>query len=344
MKTYWLSILGIVCLALATAAPAQYRRNQPSSVLLPSGTEIQVRISENLSSETAKPGDAFHGTLAQPIEVDGRVLYPRGTDVTGQVLTAKPSGRLTDPGVLELELTSLQSGSQMRTVSTQPFKIVGESQTRGNVYKIGGGAALGAIIGGLAGGGKGAAIGAGVGAGAGTAGAAATGKKPAEVQSEAILTFVASGQSTSAATERGTTTQSTTASSSGTQVYSDRGTTTAPSQVYSERGATQAGGVSGAGTGRGFSSNDQRIIRNCLDEHVSTLPSDMRQGGQIAAGNLQQGDMLSPDLQSRVHLLPDDCERRLARPPMFDERVMYNGRVMLIDPSYRVLDWFDVYR
>src|SRR5258707_929085 len=42
-------------------------------------------------------------------------------------------------------------------------------------------------------GGKGAAIGAGVGAGAGTATAAATGKKPATVESEAVLTFVISG-------------------------------------------------------------------------------------------------------------------------------------------------------
>src|SRR5439155_22216827 len=57
--------------------------------------------------------------------------------------------------------------------------------------KMGGGTVVGGVIGGIAGGGKGAAVGAGVGAAAGTGVAAATGKKAAEVESEAVLTWVA---------------------------------------------------------------------------------------------------------------------------------------------------------
>src|SRR5205807_227853 len=124
--------------------------------------------------------------LTQSLNVNGRTAFPRGATVTGQVTSVKKSGRLSDPGVLELMLVSINNAS----ISSQPFVIKGASHTKSNVTKIGGGTAAGAVIGGIVGGGKGAAIGAGVGAGAGTATAAATGKKPASVESEAVLQFV----------------------------------------------------------------------------------------------------------------------------------------------------------
>jgi len=77
----------------------------------------------------------------------------------------------------------------MVPVSTNGYHAKGKSHTKGNVEKIGGGAAAGALIGALAGGGKGALIGTAVGAGAGTGVAAATGKEEAVVPAEAALTF-----------------------------------------------------------------------------------------------------------------------------------------------------------
>ncbi|HTR64362.1 MAG TPA: hypothetical protein VMH85_01225, partial [Terriglobales bacterium] len=65
----------------------------------------------------------------------------------------------------------------------------GKSHKKGNLEKIGGGAAAGTLIGALAGGGKGAAIGGLAGAGAGTGVAAATGKEEAVIPAETALTF-----------------------------------------------------------------------------------------------------------------------------------------------------------
>jgi hypothetical protein len=158
-------------------------------------------VNESLSSETSQQGDRFTGTVASDL-IDtstGRVLIPRGAEVSGRVLSATPSGRLTDSGELQLSINTIRIGNSVVNVTVQPFIDRGESHTKSNTTKIGGGAALGAIIGAIAGGGKGAAIGAGVGGAAGAGTAAATGKRPAEIRPEAVLRFVTATETTVAA-------------------------------------------------------------------------------------------------------------------------------------------------
>src|SRR5713226_8281696 len=164
---------------------------------IPSGTTIRVRMIDKLSSEETQIGDTFHATLEEPIEVEGKVLYPKGADVMGRVTDVHRSGRLSEPGDLDLVLVTVSSGRVAMSLTAQPLVIKGESHTKSNVGKIGGGTALGAIIGGIAGGGKGAAIGAGVGGAAGAGAAAATGKRAAAVQPETVLTFISTTGSSS---------------------------------------------------------------------------------------------------------------------------------------------------
>ena len=64
---------------------------------IPPGTSIKVRIIDQLSSEESEAGDLFHGTLDEPIQVNGKELYPRGADVSGRVSDVHRSGRLSDP-------------------------------------------------------------------------------------------------------------------------------------------------------------------------------------------------------------------------------------------------------
>ena len=127
--------------------------------------------------------------------MNGKELYPKGADVIGRVTDVHPTGRLSEPGELDLVLNTVSSGTIAASINVEPLVIKGESHAKSNVTKIGGGAALGAVIGAIAGGGKGAAIGTLAGGAAGTGAAAATGKKPAIVDSEAVLTFVTSSAS-----------------------------------------------------------------------------------------------------------------------------------------------------
>jgi hypothetical protein len=176
-----------VLLLLVTAAVAE---------TIPAGAKISVRLDSGINSRTAKTGQTFHATLARNLVVNGKSIADAGTPVKGKVTHAKSSGRLHDPGELTLRLTSLEIHSKAIAIATTAYHAKGKSHTKGNVEKIGGGAAAGALIGGLAGGGKGALIGTAAGAGAGTGLAAATGKEEAAVPAEAALTFTTTAAAT----------------------------------------------------------------------------------------------------------------------------------------------------
>lgn len=88
--------LGLLSTLTAVLSAAS-TKHSISSPAIPQETHVQVRIIDHLSSETARPGDTFQGTLEVPIVVNGRVLYPKGSDVNGQVTAAHRSGRLSDP-------------------------------------------------------------------------------------------------------------------------------------------------------------------------------------------------------------------------------------------------------
>ena len=310
---------------------------------LPTGTTIRVRMTDSLTSGKAQIGDIFHGTLEEAIEVSGKEVYPKGADVTGKVSDVHTSGRLSEPGELDLVLATIASGNRASSVETQPLIIKGESHTKSNATKIGGGAALGAVIGAIAGGGKGAAIGTIAGAGAGTAGAAATGKREAVVESEAVLTFVtgqASAINTSGeSSEPAKTTEPPAKKSDQTEAAAQGGEAAAKSEASKQVAAPATNGLENA-----FTARDRRVIRSCVMEHASELPSGITQREDLPSGNERQlhiGGTFPSELQTKAQALPLACEQQLPQLPREMERVVYNGRVILInDPNQRVLDMF----
>jgi len=160
---------------------------------IPAGTPVTVRLTSEISSGTAQAGQAFEGTLAKDVVVNGKTVAKAGAPVKGKVTFVKPSGRLHAPGQLTLRLTSVAG----QPVQSLAVRSEGKSHTKSNVTKIGGGAAAGAVIGAIAGGGKGAAIGTLAGGAAGTGVAAATGKQEAVFPAESALTFTITGATAS---------------------------------------------------------------------------------------------------------------------------------------------------
>lgn len=167
----------------------------PSESLVPvphrlaAGTALTIRLQSSVSSATAQSGDAFDAVLDEPIIVGGQTVAPRGAQVTGQVVAAKPSGRLTEPGYLRLTLASISLNGKTLPVQSSSIFVKGKSHEKRDWASIGGGTAAGALIGGLAGGGKGALIGSTVGAAGGTGYAYSTGKKDVGFGAERRLTF-----------------------------------------------------------------------------------------------------------------------------------------------------------
>jgi len=305
------------------------------SLEIPSGTTIRVRMIDNLSSEQTQLGDTFRGTLDEAIVVNGRELYPKGANVIGRVTDVHATGRLSEPGELDLVLSTVSSGTVAASIHVEPLVIKGESHAKSNVTKIGGGAALGAVIGAIAGGGKGAAIGTLAGGAAGTGAAAATGKKPATVESEAVLSFVTSSASVPATAPPAN-------AASAPPPTNEPSSTPAPAPPPSDSAASDVPAGPDDNTPL-FTLRDRRTIRSCVSEHASDFPAGATQRPELPSGSERQihrGGSLPSDVQNQAQSLPLVCEDQLPKLPNDLERVVYAGRVLLIDSKGHILDTF----
>jgi hypothetical protein len=171
------------------AAPAPTPVPEPQPVNIPSGTQVSIRLTDQLDSEKAQVGDVFHGSISQPIAVGDATVIPTTADVEGRVVDVKSAGRFAGQSDLVLELTRLRMNGKSYPLATDQWSKKGSSRGKATAGKVGGGAAVGAILGGIFGGGKGAAIGAAAGAGAGTGVAGATKGQQIILKPETVLEF-----------------------------------------------------------------------------------------------------------------------------------------------------------
>ena len=171
------------------AAPSRPAPPAPAAIELPAGTNIRVRLDQDLGSKISQPGDSFTATVADDVVVDGKTVIARGSRADGAVIDAKPLGKFKGGAELVIKLERVATSEGSFPVSTSSVTQAEKGKGKRTAVFAGGGAGLGALIGGLAGGGKGAAIGALAGAGAGTAGGAMTGNKQIILPAETLLTF-----------------------------------------------------------------------------------------------------------------------------------------------------------
>jgi hypothetical protein len=169
---------------------ARQQAKAAQSATLAAGTPIKVITSSEISTQTAKTGDAFSVILNEDISDGGRVIAQRGSTVKGVISESDPGGRVKGVAMLTLKLTSLTlaNGSEV-SVNTNEHHVEADSSVGSDVAKTGIGAGIGAAIGAIAGGGRGAAIGAGIGGAAGAATALVTHGGAAVVAPETPITF-----------------------------------------------------------------------------------------------------------------------------------------------------------
>jgi hypothetical protein len=165
----------------------------PQKVTVPAGTQISVRMNDEVDSEKAQVGDVFHGSISAPVTVGEETAIPTTADVEGRVVEVKSAGRFAGQSVLTLELTKLTMSGKTYSLQTSQWTKSGNGRGKSTAAKVGGGAAVGAVLGGIFGGGKGAAIGAAAGAGAGTGVSAATKGQQIILKPEAVIGFQLQG-------------------------------------------------------------------------------------------------------------------------------------------------------
>jgi hypothetical protein len=173
----------------AQAAPQRTaaRRRSRGPTVVPLGTNLRIRLNDELSSKDSRVGDRFTATVVSPSRYDGAT-------VRGHVSAIRKSGTVKGRTTMNLAFDGIElregRGGPMRAQVVRVYDADSESSkvdeegrvqsgSRGKqAVKRGGiGAVAGAIIGGIAGGGKGAAIGLIVGGAAGAGSLAVQGSK-----------------------------------------------------------------------------------------------------------------------------------------------------------------------
>ena len=104
-------------LAIVTVASAA------SAAEIPAGTHVLLRMEHSVSSRTAKPGEGVHLRTSAPVSVDGRIVLPVGTWVSGTIRRVERRGRLHGQGRLEIGLETLLLPTGL-AVSVSPLVAV----------------------------------------------------------------------------------------------------------------------------------------------------------------------------------------------------------------------------
>ena len=75
---------------------------------IPAGTELEIRVTDKIASETMHAHDPVHAVLIAPVMVDGHVALPLMANITGEVKQARGA---SDAGRAQLELVFNRIGA-----------------------------------------------------------------------------------------------------------------------------------------------------------------------------------------------------------------------------------------
>lgn len=144
-------------------------QTKPEPIIVPAGTAINVKLSQTLSTASAKEGDRFSGHLSNAVAVNGTPVFPSGALVQGHVIKSLRAGGDRSQAEMQLNFDRVVVSGISTDINTTGPLLKAGSSTSGDLKRIGGGAAAGAVVGGILGGTSGAVKGAVVGGAAGTA-------------------------------------------------------------------------------------------------------------------------------------------------------------------------------
>jgi hypothetical protein len=164
------------------SAPSAATSAKTATIEVPGGTHIPLVLHNAISTRSARTGDPVYFETLFPVMVDGHVVIPAGSYMSGEVTEAKRAGRVKGRAELGIKLTTMiLPNAYMVNLNAMPSgagtgggetvdnegKIQGDSDKASDAGTVIKSTAAGAGIGGIAGGARGAGIGAGIGLAAG---------------------------------------------------------------------------------------------------------------------------------------------------------------------------------
>ncbi|UCF37714.1 MAG: hypothetical protein JSU96_02280 [Acidobacteriota bacterium] len=172
-------------------------------IIVPSGTEIEVRLLETLSTKRNERGDDFRAEVMRDIEINGEIAIPAGSRVNGTITHLKQAGRIKGRAEMNLSFNEIEPRGGLafpiqgtvasiedradERVKDDEGTLEGPASKGEDGKRVAKTTGIGALLGVLTGGGRGAKIGAAVGAVAGIAGILATRGQDMVIPSETEL-------------------------------------------------------------------------------------------------------------------------------------------------------------
>lgn len=153
---------------------------------LQAGTEMRVRMDNEINSKISNVNDTFTATLSESVSVRGAEILPAGAVFEGRVVNVEPAsfGNKNGSFKVKFETLRLPTGARRMIDADLINSQLQKSSSFFGTIAIVGGTAIGALLGTVAGSGKGALLGAGLGAGAGTSAAFLKKGKEARIKAD----------------------------------------------------------------------------------------------------------------------------------------------------------------
>jgi type IV secretion system protein VirB10 len=148
----------------ATAPSPAVAPKAVAKIQVPSGTHIPLVLHNSISTRSARPGDPVYFETLFPIMIDGKVVIPAGSYVSGEITESKRPGRVKGRGELMIKLTTLilpnaymvnlnavpsNAGTGGNETTDSEGKIIGDSEKGHDIGTIAKTTAAGAGIGGI---------------------------------------------------------------------------------------------------------------------------------------------------------------------------------------------------
>lgn len=122
---------------IAPAAPQAVIMGPANGTVLRAGTEVPLRLEENLSSndKTIREGQQFHLTVANDVMLGNMVVIPAGSPATGEVTDLRRKGMWGKSGHIAARVLNVRVGDRLIRL-TGTFDEHGTTGTAGVVAAV----------------------------------------------------------------------------------------------------------------------------------------------------------------------------------------------------------------